>query len=231
MAVVLITGGNKGLGFETARRLKQSGYKVYIGCRDEAKGKKASQELGVELVIMDVTDTPSVMHSASEIEAREGHLDILINNAGVSGIYKKPEAITAEDMEKVFATNVFGVVRVTNAFIPLLKKSDNPVIVNVSSGLGSFGMVTDPSRNESRINSLTYCSSKAAVSMLTLQYSKGLEGIKVNCVDPGATATDLNGGRGSQTVTEGTDSIIKAATIGRDGPDGIFIGRTQNVPW
>lgn len=128
-------------------------------------------------------------------------------------------------------SDVFGVVRVTNAFLPLLRKSDNPVIVNVSSGLGSFGMVTDDTTNESKINSLTYCSSKAAVSMLTLQYAKGLPDIKVNCADPGATATDLNGGKGKQTVHEGTDAIIKLATIDKDGPTGTFVNRFGDMPW
>ena len=212
--IVLITGGNKGLGYESARRLLEMGYKVYIGSRNEERGKNAAEKLGAELLLMDVT-----------IE------DILINNAGISGVYKKAEDITGTDMEKVFDTNVFGVVRVTNAFLPLLRKSDNPVIVNVSSGLGSFGMVTDDTTNESKINSLTYCSSKAAVSLLTLQYAKGLPDIKVNCADPGATATDLNGGKGKQTVHEGTDAIIKLATIDKDGPTGTFVNRFGDMPW
>ena len=183
--IVLITGGNKGLGYESARRLLEMGYKVYIGSCNEERGKNAAEKLGAELLLMDVTIEDSVKAAAQAMMDKEDRIDILINNAGISGVYKKAEDITGTDMEKVFDTNVFGVVRVTNAFLPLLRKSDNPVIVNVSSGLGSFGMVTDDTTNESKINSLTYCSSKAAVSLLTLQYAKGLPDIKVNCADPG----------------------------------------------
>lgn len=231
MRTVLITGANKGLGYETAKRLIRMGYKVYIGCRDEEKGKIAAAGLGAELVLLDVTKEASVRAAARIVMEKEGGLDILINNAGVAGVFAKPEDITGTDMEKVFDTNVFGVVRVTNAFIPLLRRSENPVIVNVSSGLGSFGMVTDHTTEESRVNSLTYCSSKSAVSMLTLQYAKGLPEMKVNCADPGATATDLNGGRGKQTVQEGTDAIVKLAVIGKDGPTGTFMNRNGIVPW
>lgn len=120
--------------------------------------------------------------------------------------------------------------RVTNAFLPLLGSSDNPVIVNVSSGMGSFGTVTDNTTMESKINSLTYCSAKAAVSMMTLQYAKDLPNVKVNCADPGSTATDLNGGFGKQTVQEETDAIVKLATIGKDGPTGTFITDTALCP-
>lgn len=229
--IVLITGGNKGLGYESARRLLEMGYKVYIGSRNEERGKNAAEKLGAELLLMDVTNEDSVKAAAQAMMDKEGRIDILINNAGISGVYKKVEDITEADMEKVFDTNVFGVVHVTNAFLPLLRKSDNPVIVNVSSGLGSFGMVTDDTTNESKINSLTYCSSKAAVSMLTLQYAKGLPDIKVNCADPGAAATDLNGGKGKQTVHEGTDAIIKLATIDKDGPTGTFVNHFGDMPW
>ncbi len=229
--IVFITGGNKGLGYETANRLIELGYKVYIGSRNEERGKIAADALGAGLILIDVTDDNSVQKAAGEMAEKEGHVDVLINNAGVSGVYGKPENITGKDMEKVYDTNVFGVVRVTNAFVPLLRASDHPVIVNVSSGLGSFGTVTDSSTDESKINSLTYCSAKAAVSMLTLQYAKGLPDMKVNCADPGSTATDLNGGRGKQTVQEGTDAIVKLATIDKDGPTGTFVNRLGNMPW
>lgn len=149
--IVLITGGNKGLGYESARRLLEMGYKVYIGSRNEERGKNAAEKLGAELLLMDVTNEDSVKAAAQAMMDKEDRIDILINNAGISGVYKKVEDITEADMEKVFDTNVFGVVRVTNAFLPLLRKSDNPVIVNVSSGLGSFGMVTDDTTNESKL--------------------------------------------------------------------------------
>lgn len=229
--IVVITGGNKGLGYETAKRLIEKGYKVYIGSRNKERGEMAARELGAECILIDVTKEDSVKEAAEWMLNKENGIDILINNAGISGVNKKPEDITGYDMEQVFDTNVFGIVRVTNAFIPLLRKSDNPVIVNVSSGLGSFGMVSDNTTDESKINSLTYCSAKAAVSMLTLQYAKGLPDIKVNCADPGSTATDLNGGRGKQTVQEGTDAIIRLVTIDNDGPTGTFINRLGAMPW
>lgn len=133
-------------------------------------------------------------------------------------------------MRQVYETNVFGIVSVTHTFLPLLRKSSHPVIVNVSSGLGSFGMVTDTSTVESKVNSLAYSSSKSAVSMLTLQYAKGLPDIKVNAVDPGPTKTGLTG-HGNQTVQEGTDAIVQMAQIGPDGPTGTFINRHGNIPW
>ena len=134
-------------------------------------------------------------------------------------------------MPAAFGDQRFGIVRVTNAFLPLLHDSDNPVIVNVSSGLGSHGVTSDPDRVEFRVNSLDYCSSKAAVNMLTAQYAKGLSNMKVNVVDPGYTATDLNANSGPQTVTEGTDAIVAMATIGADGPTGTFTDRHGTVAW
>ena len=231
MSVFFITGGNKGLGYETARRILAEGHKVYIGCRDIEKGKKAADKLGAECILIDVTDDESVAHAIRELSAKTDYIDVLINNAGVSGKFMKPEEMTSQEMLRVYNTNVFGIVRVTNACIPLLRKSKNPVIVNVASGLGSFGTVMDPAKMESKVNSLAYCSSKSAVEMLTVQYAKGLPEIKVNCVDPGATATDLNGFRGKQTVQEGTDAIVKMATIGPDGPTGTYISRWGIMPW
>ncbi len=183
MRNVLITGGNKGLGFETARVLKDQGYKVYIGSRDESRGKKAAEDIGVDYIQLDVIDDQSVKSAAETILDQEGHLDILINNAGISGGFTKVRDIKPKDMEKVYQTNVFGIVRVTNQFIPLLEKSEQPVIVNVSSGLGSFGMVTNEETMESKVNSLAYCSSKSAVTMLTVQYAKGLPHIQINAAD------------------------------------------------
>ena len=231
MSVFFITGGNKGLGYETARRILAEGHRVYIGCRDVEKGKKAAEELGAECILIDVTDDESVAHAIRELSAKTDYIDVLVNNAGVSGKFMKPEDMTSEEMLRVYNTNVFGIVRVTNACIPLLRKSKNPVIVNVASGLGSFGMVMDPDKMESKVNSLAYCSSKSAVEMLTVQYAKGLPEIKVNCVDPGATATDLNGFKGKQTVQEGTDAIVKMAAIGPDGPTGTYISRWGVMPW
>ncbi|MFB7141315.1 SDR family NAD(P)-dependent oxidoreductase [Gottfriedia sp. NPDC056225] len=230
MTVTLITGANKGLGFEAAQRLKKLGHTVYIGSRDEERGKEAAEKLEAQYIVLDVTNEESVKNAAIEIEKREGYIDVLINNAGISGNHSFVQDITADMMEQVYNTNVFGIVRVTQHFLPLLKKSNQPVIVNVSSGLGSFGQVTNPEKIESTVNALAYCSSKAAVSMLTLQYAKGLPDIRINAVDPGPTKTDLTG-HGFQTLEQGTDAIVKMATIDNSGPTGIFINRDGIIPW
>lgn len=231
MTITLITGGNKGLGYEAARRLIGLGHKVYIGARNAELGVKAAEALGGQFLKLDVTDDASVRVAADQVHKLEGHLDVLINNAGILGDRSKPEDVTAENMLHTFDTNVFGVVRVTHAFLPLLRKSKAAVIVNVSSGLGSFGMVTNPEMFESTLNVLTYASSKAAMTMLAVQYAKALPDMRVNAVDPGYTATDLTNHGGPQTVTEGTDAIVKMATIDRSGPTGSFTNRKGVVPW
>jgi NAD(P)-dependent dehydrogenase (short-subunit alcohol dehydrogenase family) len=231
MPITFITGANKGLGYEAARRLIAEGHKVYLGARDATRGEKAAAELGAEFVQIDVTEDASVQKAVSEIEKREGRLDVLINNAGISGGYLKPEEVTAETMRQTYDTNVFGIVRTTHAFLPLLRKSAMPIIVNVSSGLGSFATVHDSKTIESTVQNLHYNSSKSAVNMLTVQYAKALPEMRINCVDPGYTATDLNHNSGPQTVTEGTDAIVKMATIGKDGPTGSYMSRHGVIGW
>lgn len=231
MTITLITGANKGLGFEAARRLIAEGHSVYLGARDVARGRAAAETLGARFVQLDVTDDDSVAAAATDIRRRDGRLDVLINNAGISGGRPAPADVTADDMKHVYETNVFGLVRVTHAMLPLLRASENPVIVNVASGLGSLATVTDPSRIESRFASLSYASSKSAVVMLTVQYAKAFPEFRVNVVDPGYTATDLNGNSGTQDVTEGTDAIVRLATIAKDGPTGRFEDRGGVLPW
>lgn len=231
MTVTLITGGNKGLGFETARRLIAYGHNVYIGARSVERGKESADKLGAKFVRLDVTDLASIHEAVAEIKQNEGHLDVLINNAGITRGLLGAHDVTADDFRTVYDTNVFGIVRVTQAFLPLLHKSTMPVIVNVSSGLGSFARVTNPEKIESRVNDLIYSSSKAAVTMLTVQYAKALPGFRINAADPGPTATDLNGHRGYQTVSEGTDVIVKLATLDNNGPTGTFMDRNGIVPW
>jgi NAD(P)-dependent dehydrogenase (short-subunit alcohol dehydrogenase family) len=231
MTITLITGGNKGLGYEAARRLSEIGHRVYLAARDESRGKAAAESIGAQFVRLDVTDDRSVDAAAAEVGEREGRVDVLINNAGIIGGGAAPAETTTDDVRLVFETNVFGIVRVTHAFLPLLRESSAPTIVNVSSGLGSFGVVNDPGRMESERSFLAYSSSKAAVSMLTVQYAKAFPEFRINVVDPGYTATDLNGHRGTQTVEEGTDAIIRLATLGEDAPTGTFQDRAGMVPW
>ena len=231
MTITLITGANKGLGFESARRLIDLGHTVYVGARDAEKGAAAAESLGAKFVQLDVTDDASVFAAAATIRDAEGHLDVLINNAGVIGSRAEVADITPETLNETYATNVFGVVRVTHAMLPLLQESTSPVIVNVSSGLGSFSRINDPDHIESKLVTVAYGSSKAAVTALTVQYSKALPGIRINAADPGYTATDLNGNSGTQTVEEGTDAIVRLATIGADGPTGTFQNRDGHMPW
>jgi NAD(P)-dependent dehydrogenase (short-subunit alcohol dehydrogenase family) len=139
--------------------------------------------------------------------------------------------MTPQDIADVLATNVLGLVRVTRAFLPLLQRTASPVIVNVSSGMGSLTVTSDPTRLESSLISLGYATSKAAVNMLTTQYAKALPGIRINAVDPGYTATDLNSNRGTQTVEEGAEAIVAMAKLDASGPSGSFVDRHGIVPW
>jgi NAD(P)-dependent dehydrogenase (short-subunit alcohol dehydrogenase family) len=226
MTTTLITGANKGLGLETTRRLIEAGHTVYAGMRNLETGD-AARALGAIPVQLDVTDDASVSAALASIPA----LDVLVNNAGIVGRRIAPEDFSADDLRYLYETNVYSIARVTKAALPLLTKSENPVIVNVSSGLGFPRFVTDPSRVESSFATIDYGSAKAAVIMLSLQYSKALPGIRINSVDPGYTATDLNGHSGPQTVTEGTDAIVAMATIAADGPTGTFSDREGIVEY
>lgn len=231
MNITFITGANKSLGFETARRLTSLGHTVLLGARDPERGQAAATELGARFVQIDVTDDTSVAAAVADIEAREGRVDTLINNAGVPGPAVPAEQLTAADASHVFETNVVSIVRVTTAFLPLLRKAQHPAVVNVSSGMGSQALTHDPARVESQFSMPLYTASKAAVTMLTTQYAKALTGIRVNAADPGFTATDFNGHRGTQTVAEGTDAIVTLATEHPDAGTGRFIDRLGPVNW
>jgi NAD(P)-dependent dehydrogenase (short-subunit alcohol dehydrogenase family) len=233
MTTTLITGANKGLGFETARRLIEAEHTVYVGARDAHRGREAAARLGARFVQLDVTDEDSVKAAAEFVRADAGRLDVLVNNAGIVGARKlgRVGEVTGADMMTTYDTNVFGVVRVTHAFLPLLEASDAPVVVNVSSGLGSLAATADPSRVEFQVTVLDYNSSKSALVMVTSQYAKAFPAIRFNAVDPGYTATDLNGHQGTQTVEEGADIIVRMASIGADGPTGGFFDKTGPVVW
>lgn len=231
MTTTFITGANKGLGHETARRLIALGHTVIVGARDPERGAAAAATLGARFVCIDVTDDASVTAAAADVAAHEGAIDVLINNAGVHGPHGDPGDLTGADALAVFDVNLFGVVRTTTAFLPLLRRSPDPVIINVSSGMGSLAITHDPSRVESSVVAPLYTASKAALTMLTTQYAKGLKDIRVNAADPGYTATDLNGRTGPQTVTEGTDAIVRLATEGPGAGSGRFIDRTGPIGW
>ena len=228
----LITGANKGLGRETARRLLAEGHEVWLAARDASLGQAAADELGARFVQLDVTKEDSVTAAVALVAAATGgRLDVLINNAGIAGGRKRAGEVTADDVRSVFETNVFGVVRVTHAFLPLLERSDSPVIVNVSSGMGSIAVTSDPERFESTLIGIAYPASKTAVNMLTSQYAKAFPQIRINAVDPGYTATDLNRHNGTQSVEEGTDAIVAMATLDPSAPTGTFVDRHGVVAW
>ena len=231
MTTTLITGANRSLGHETARRLIEAGHTVVLGARDPELGRAAADGLGARFVQLDVTDDDSVAAAVADVTAHEGTIDVLVNNAGVNQPYKPAEELTAADAAAVFDVNVVGVVRVTQAFLPLLRTSANPVIVNVSSGMGSFAVTSDPDRIESTFPAPLYTASKSALTMLTTQYAKAWPDIKVNAADPGYTATDFNGHSGPQTIAEGTDAIVELVMIGADGPTGQFRDRHGAVAW
>ena len=231
MTTTLITGANKGLGREAAKRLVAAGHDVYIAARDGERGRAAARELGCRFVQLDVLDDSSVAAAVDAVRREHGALDVLVNNAGITGGTRPATDTTADDVQRVYATNVLGVARVTHGFLPLLLRSPSPAIVNVSSGLGSFAIMTDSASPWSGWKGLGYASSKAALNMLTTQYAKNFPQIRVNAVDPGYTATDLNGHSGTQSVAEGAEVIVTMAGAGADGPTGGFFDRNGRVPW
>ncbi|WP_210578568.1 SDR family NAD(P)-dependent oxidoreductase [Streptomyces sp. GESEQ-4] len=228
MTVTLITGANKGIGFETARQLLESGHVVYIGARDVERGEKAAAALGARFVQLDVTDDASVNSALATIGSAEGRLDVLVHNAGIlgHGVTDGPTAL------RVFDTNAVGVVRVTEAALPLLRKSSNPTVVTVSSSAGSFWAVNNPDRPEFHLPLALYSASKSAATMLTIQYAKAQPGIKFNAVEPGTTATDMTAAFGiGRPVEESARTVVRLATLDADGPTGTLQDETGTLPW
>lgn len=226
----------QGTGAETVRRLGELGWQVFLGARDADRGKAAAVELAeqgmnVEFVQLDVTSVASIAAAVELVRERTAHLDVLINNAGISGGFHPPEQTRAADFRAVFETNVFAPVQVTHAFLPLLRAAPQPRIVMVSSGMGSLAITADPNRLESTLLNLPYTASKSALNMITSQYSRALPGIQINAADPGYTATDFNNHMGHQTLTEGTDAIVHLATLDPDGPTGGYFDRQGPIPW
>ncbi|OPX12786.1 SDR family NAD(P)-dependent oxidoreductase [Mycobacterium sp. AT1] len=235
MTTILITGANKGLGYETARQLIAAGHTVYLGCRDPQRGQDAAQRLNARLIQLDVTDDDSVSAAAHLVEEMGG-LDVLVNNAGVEGRGDGNAIITAGEvtaamMREVFDTNVFGQIRVTHAFLPLLQRSSAPVIVNVSSSLGSLSLAERPESPTFFYPGVAYPASKSAVNMITVQFAKQFPTMRVSAVEPGYTDTDLNGHTGTQTVEEGARIIVEMAQTPGDGPTGGYFSAHGPVPW
>ena len=226
MTTTLITGANRSLGLETARRLIAAGHTVYAGMRDPATGD-AARRLGAHVVAVDVTDRASVDAAVAQLP----ELDVLVNNAGILGPHPSVDDLDAEKMLQTFDTNAFGIVRVTRAALPLLRRSANPVIVNVASAVGWPRALTTPGTDEYPVPGVLYAASKAAVITMTVQYAKNLPEMRVNVSDPGFTGTDLNRHAGHQTVTEGTDATVALATIGPDGPTGEFHNRFGRIEY
>jgi NAD(P)-dependent dehydrogenase (short-subunit alcohol dehydrogenase family) len=226
MTTTLITGSNRSLGLETARRLIEAGHTVYAGMRDTADGD-AARALGAHPIQLDVDDQASVERAVSELPA----LDVLVNNAGVLGTSAGVDDLTPEAMLAVLQTNVVGIVRVTQAALPLLRASAAPVIVNVSSGVGWPRALRGEGTDERHVLTIPYATSKAAVITATVQYAKNLPGFRINATDPGYTATDFNGNTGHQTVTEGTDATVAMALLGPHGPTGEFHSRHGRIEY
>jgi NAD(P)-dependent dehydrogenase (short-subunit alcohol dehydrogenase family) len=240
--IALVTGANKGIGREIAAQLAELGHTVIIGARDLARGETVAAELraaggDVTAVTLDVTDPASAARAAAEVRARHGRLDALVNNAGISHepgadfAGQLPGSADVDHIRYVFETNVFGVVTVTSAFLPLLRRSDAARIVNVSSSAGSLAAISDFANTDPI--ALGYVPSKTALTSLTMMYARGLvgEGILVNAVCPGFVATDLNGHRGTGTPADGARSAVRMATIAADGPTGTFTDADGPVAW
>ncbi|MFC3831146.1 MULTISPECIES: SDR family oxidoreductase [Niastella] len=238
MKTVLITGANRSIGFETVRQLLQQGYYVYLGCRDKQKGQLAVDQLHaeglkqVEPIEIDVDNIDSIKSARNTLGQKIKTLDVLINNAGISGGSPQHGYDTEINVFKqVFETNFFGVIEVTQAFIDLLKQSPAPRIVNVTSGLGSLTLQNDPGWKHYHVKPASYVASKAALNAYTtvMAYNLRDTAFKINAVDPCYTATDFNNHSGPGTVPDAAARVVKAATLGADGPSGLFFS-DDNAP-
>jgi NAD(P)-dependent dehydrogenase (short-subunit alcohol dehydrogenase family) len=240
MKTVLITGANKGIGFETAKQLAQLGYFVYLGSREKTKGLDAITQLkesgisNVAWIEIDVTNIHSIKRAKQELETKIEALDILINNAGIAG--DQPQNLATGDLEnlrRIFDTNFFGAIQTTHEFLPLLRKAGQSAIINVSSEIGSLAAHTAAQRNPNRAKYHAYGASKTALNAFTVMLANELRdaGISVNSVTPGYTATDLNQFQGAKTAEEGAKAIVKYAIAGHDGTTGKFYNHEGEIAW
>jgi NAD(P)-dependent dehydrogenase (short-subunit alcohol dehydrogenase family) len=235
----LVTGANKGIGREVASRLAKLGMTVLVGARDRGRGEATVAGLrettpDVHLVVLDVSDDASLAHAAADVTARFGRLDVLVNNAAIARGSAPASQQTVAAMRELFATNVFGVVSVTQAFLPLLASAPAPRIVNVSTSLGSLQLAEpDTAVSQQATRWFGYAASKAALNAFTVRLASELRetAIKVNSACPGFVATDLNGHRGPRTVQQGAEIIVRLATLPADGPSGGFFNDAGRIPW
>lgn len=246
--VALVTGANQGVGFEVAKELVGHGVTTYVGSRDPGKGEAAAARIGAGAVPvqLDVTDHASIAAAVEQVRTQFGRLDLLVNNAAISntsaagrslaeyGAASRASSISLDEVRAIWETNVFGVLAMYQAFLPLLRESSDARIVNVSSGVGSLTTNADPSYPNRTMFSPGYAASKTALNGITLAMMIELEGsgIKVNLVSPGFTSTNLNGFEGTQSVEEGSREVVRVALLGPDGPTGTFT-RWENstIPW
>ncbi len=235
----MVTGANKGIGFYTAQQLARRGYVVWVGCRDKDRGEAAAKELAVDgdvrFVSLDVTDAASVAAAAERVGAATDALDVLVNNAGVAiadgeGL---PGSVPIDTIERTLAVNLYGALRVTQSFLPLLRQAPAARIVNVSSTMGSISASTDPDRPLGATAAFAYPISKTALNSLTAWLSVELEDtpIKVNSVCPGFNDTDMNGHTGTQHPSQGAEVVVRAATLPPEGPSGTFFDANGTVAW
>ena len=242
--VALVTGANKGIGREIARRLAAEGVTVYLGARDEDRGRRAARDLAgdaadVRVLQLDVTDQAQIDAAVKRVDEEFGRLDVLVNNAGIGIEWGDAvEEVTVEQVRRTYEVNVFGVVAMTRACIPLLRRSATARVVNLSSPLGSLGLISDTENPVSDVGMLAYSSSKTALNSVTLLYANALrkDGILVNAASPGFVATDLNDHRGHLTAEQGADLPAKLALLGAGGPTGKFLGYDDSsieevLPW
>jgi len=235
----LVTGANKGLGLAIAKGLARAGLSVWMGARDRSRGEEAVQALrgeglDVRFIEIDVADDESVRRAAEALEREIDALHVLVNNAGIIlDLATPPSELSMEDVKATYEVNLFGPIRVTQAFAPLLKAADDARIVNMSSGVGSLTLITDPTSLFSTVNLLAYTSSKVALNAVTVSFAKEFEplGIKVNAVEPGHVRTDLNDKTGFLTPEEGAETAIKMALVDNTGPTGGFFGSHGRQPW
>jgi NAD(P)-dependent dehydrogenase (short-subunit alcohol dehydrogenase family) len=236
----IITGANKSIGLQTARLLAAAGYHVILGSRDRLRGEAAVAGLkaegldDVELLLLDVASEESVQSAYAELSARVERLDVLVNNAGIPGDFQQqPSVASDENLRRVFETNFFGVVRMVRAFIPLLRKSSQPRIVNVTSDLASLTLHSDPGWIYYRFKNPAYGPSKTALNAYTvaLAYELRDEPFKVNAVNPGYTATDFNRHTGTKKVEDAAKIIAEYAMLGSEGPTGKFVSDYGETPW